>query len=306
MFTLAHLSDPHLPMPRARAAQLLNKRATGYANWWRNRVHIHVPEALAGIVADIKAQRPDHVALTGDIVNVSLPEEFRRAAGWLAALGGPQQITVIPGNHDAYVRVPWSETLGLWGAYMASDGAPPAAGFDAFPSVRRRGEMAFVGLSTGVPKPPLLATGTLGMAQIDRAERLLGELGRAGLCRVVLIHHPPLEGQSRFKRLTDARDFQAMVGRVGCELVLHGHNHRSEAARIAGPHGPIPVLGVASASAAPASKYGRARYHLIRIERAGRDWRLRVELRALNARADGCDADGELTFHSAAGSGVID
>jgi 3',5'-cyclic AMP phosphodiesterase CpdA len=75
MFTLAHLSDPHLPMPHARAVELLGKRATGYLNWWRNRVHLHVPEALAGIVADIKAQQPDHIALTGDLVNISLPTE---------------------------------------------------------------------------------------------------------------------------------------------------------------------------------------------------------------------------------------
>ena len=57
MFTLAHLSDPHLPMPQARVVDLLGKRATGYFNWWRNRVQLHRPEALAGIVADIKAQK---------------------------------------------------------------------------------------------------------------------------------------------------------------------------------------------------------------------------------------------------------
>ena len=121
MFTLAHLSDPHLPMPEARPSiqligQLLGKRATGYFNWWRHRAHIHVPEALAGIVADIKKQKPDHIALTGDLVNVSLPQEFRRAADWLAAFDGPERITVIPGNHDAYVPVAWKETMGLWGA----------------------------------------------------------------------------------------------------------------------------------------------------------------------------------------------
>jgi 3',5'-cyclic AMP phosphodiesterase CpdA len=300
MFTLAHLSDPHLPMPEARPVQLLGKRATGYLNWWRHRVHLHLPEALAGIVADIKKQKPDHIALTGDLVNVALPQEFRRAAQWLAAFDGPERITVIPGNHDAYVPVTWKETMGLWGAYIASDGAAPAEGYDVFPTLRRRGEIALIGLSTGVPKPPLLATGTLGEEQLARTEKLLADLGREGLCRVVLIHHPPLTDQSHWKHLTDAAEFQAMIRRVGCELVLHGHNHRSEAARIEGPAGPIPVLGVTSASAAPDSKYGRARYHLIHIERKDNGWRLRVELRALNAAFDGCEPDGELVFHSTA------
>ncbi len=299
MFTLAHLSDPHLPMPEARPGQLLNKRATGYFNWWRNRHRIHVPQALAGIVADIKARRPDHIALTGDLVNVSLPQEFERAARWLTDFSGPDRITVIPGNHDVYVKTDWADSLGRWGAYIASDGAPPAAGFDVFPTVRRRGEVALVGLSSGVVKPPLLATGEVGEAQLARAEKILGELGRQGLCRVVMIHHPPLP-ESRFKWLTDRAAFRAMVRRAGCELVLHGHNHRSEVGRIDGPLGPVPVLGVASASAAPDSKYGRARYHLIRIEREAAAWRFGVEIRALNPAADGCEPDGELVLHTPA------
>lgn len=297
MFTLAHLSDPHLPMPRARPVELLGKRATGYVNWWRRRAYLHVPEALAAIVADIKRQKPDHIALTGDLVNISLPIEFRRAADWLKELGGPQDVTVIPGNHDVYVATAWPESLGLWGAYLAGDGQPPARDFDIFPTVRRRGPVALVGFSSGVPKPPFFATGTLGEAQLAKAEKLLADLGREGLCRVVLIHHPPLTTEGRFKRLTDAAAFQAMIRRVGCELVLHGHNHRSEVARIAGPTGPVPVIGVTSASAAPDSKYGRARYHLIRIERAAEGWRLDVELRAIGRGGTGCEADGELSFN---------
>jgi 3',5'-cyclic AMP phosphodiesterase CpdA len=305
MFTLAHLSDPHLPMPSARTVQLLNKRATGYTNWWRHRVHVHVPEALAGIVADIKAQRPDHIALTGDLVNVALPQEFRRAADWLESFDRPDRLTVIPGNHDAYVPIPWDDGMGLWGAYMAGDGEPPAASLDVFPTLRRRDSIALIGLSTGVPKPPLLATGDLGAAQIARAERVLEQTGREGLCRIVLIHHPPLLDQSRFKHLNDAEAFQAMIRRVGCEMVLHGHNHRSEVARIAGPHGPVPVIGVTSASAAPDSKYGRARYHLIHIEQGDGGWRLEVELRALAADGRGCEADGRMMFHSTVAAGVL-
>ena len=298
MFTLAHLSDPHLPMPTARVGELLGKRLTGYVNWWRRRAHLHVPEALAGIVADIGQQAPDHVALTGDLVNISLPTEFARAAEWLQKLGGPLAVTVIPGNHDVYVATAWPESLGLWGAYIAGDGQPPANDFNVFPTLRRRGPVALVGLSSGVPKPPFFATGTLGDAQIAKAEKLLADLGRQGLCRVVLIHHPPLTTESRFKRLTDAAAFQAMIARVGCELVLHGHNHRSEVARIAGPGGPIPVIGVTSASAAPDSKYGCARWHLIRIEREAAGWRFDVELRALRKDGAGCEPDGKLSFHS--------
>jgi 3',5'-cyclic AMP phosphodiesterase CpdA len=297
LFTLAHLSDPHLPMPQARLGELLNKRATGYVNWWRNRVRLHQPQALSAIVADLKAAAPDHIALTGDLVNVSLATEFRLAARWLESLGPPAEVTLIPGNHDVYVATAWPGSLGLWGAYMAGDGMPPAKGFDVFPIVRRRGPLALVGLSSGVPKPPFFATGTLGRPQLERAERLLAELGRAGLVRVVLIHHPPLTTEKHFKRLTDADQFQAMIRRVGCEIVLHGHNHRSEVARIAGPSGPVPVVGVASASAAADSRYGRARYHLLRFQECGDGWTIEVELRALGTDGSGCEPDGTLSFH---------
>lgn len=300
MFTLAHMSDPHLPMPVARPLDLVGKRVTGYLNWWRHRAHLHVPEALAGIVADIQAQKPDHIALTGDLVNISLPDEFARASKWLADFGPPEGIMVIPGNHDVYVATIWGEGLGRWGAYMAGDGRPPADDFEVFPTVRRRGPVVLIGLNSGVPKPPFLATGTLGDSQIAAAEKLLAELGRQGLCRVVLIHHPPLTTEKRFKRLTDAAAFQAMIRRVGCELILHGHNHRSEVAHIAGPAGPVPVIGVTSASAASGSKYGRARYHLIHIERERSSWRLGVDIRALRADGAGCEPDGQFVFRSAA------
>ena len=62
-FTLAHLSDPHLaPLPAPRPSELIGKRLTGYINWQRRRRFIHDAGVLAKIVADLKAQQPDHVA----------------------------------------------------------------------------------------------------------------------------------------------------------------------------------------------------------------------------------------------------
>ncbi len=62
----------------------------------------------------------------------------------------------------------------------------------------------------------------------------------------------------------------------------------------------MPVVGVTSASAAPGSKYGRARYHLIGIEREGAGWRIGVDIRALAADGSGCEPDGRLVFNSGA------
>src|SRR5438034_11617851 len=105
MFVLAHLSDPHLaPLPRLRPLELLSKRGLGYINWLRKRRSIHRADMLAALVADLKARAPHHIAVTGDLINLSLSSEFAPARDWLGALGDPRDVTVVPGNHDSYVR----------------------------------------------------------------------------------------------------------------------------------------------------------------------------------------------------------
>jgi 3',5'-cyclic AMP phosphodiesterase CpdA len=190
---------------------------------------LHVPEALAGIVADIKAQQPDHIALTGDRGEHLAPTEFARAADWLATLGGPDAVTVIPGNHDVYVADRLAREPRPVGAYIGRRRPPPATTSTSSRRCAGAAGCALVWLSSGVPKPPCLATGTLGDAQIAKARAAcLADLAREGLCRVVLIHHRRSPGKRASSASPTPAAFQAMIRRVGCELVLHGHNHRSE------------------------------------------------------------------------------
>ena len=286
MFTFAHLSDPHLPLPPVRPHELLSKRATGWLSWTRNRKFIHRPEALAAIIADVRAAGADHIVVTGDIANISTEAEFRQAAAWFAQLGPPDRVTVIPGNHDAYVQCPEGEGLAQWLPYMTGDAgsAPPL-----FPAVRRRGPVAFIGLTTAVPMPVFVAAGTLGMEQIARFEAVMRALAGEGLCRVVLIHHPPQIGGARPRKgLTDAAAFRAAIARVGAELILHGHNHRVVLARIETPDGGVPVLGAASASAAPGTRHGAGGYNLIRVAPGDGAWAIDVDVRSICIDLAGC------------------
>ena len=92
MFVLAHLSDPHLaPLPTPRFSELASKRLLGFLNWQRKRRNIHRAEMLERVVADLQAQAPDHIAVAGDLINISLPDEFVAAQRWLAALGAPRR-----------------------------------------------------------------------------------------------------------------------------------------------------------------------------------------------------------------------
>jgi 3',5'-cyclic AMP phosphodiesterase CpdA len=259
-FVLAHLSDPHIgPLPRPRLKELASKRLFGYLNWHRGRRAVHRADALAAIGRDLRRARPDHIAVTGDLVNIALAPEFERARHWLESLGCPADVSLVPGNHDAYVQSAALHRDRHWAAYMTGDDEAGAA----FPYVRRRGPVALVGLSTAVATGPLMATGRLGIDQIARTGALLDELGGAGLFRVVMIHHPPLAPPaSRHKRLIDAAALRRVIATAGAELVIHGHDHIHACATIAGNGAMVPVIGVPSASAAAGPRRHAAAYNL--------------------------------------------
>src|SRR6185312_11986359 len=141
-FLLAHLSDPHLaPLPRPRLRELLGKRATGYLNWRRNRRFIHDRAVLDTLVADLKMQRPHHIAVTGDIANIALEAEFAPGRAWLDSVGPARNVSFVPGNHDIYVRDGARFAARAWGAVMTGDD-----GSEEFPYLRRRGALALIGL----------------------------------------------------------------------------------------------------------------------------------------------------------------
>ena len=284
MFVLAHLSDPHLgPLPAPRLRELLGKRATGFINWRRKRHRIHRGDVLARIVADLTAQAPDHIAVTGDLVNISLPGEYPPALAWLASLGPPHGVTLVPGNHDIYVREAARLPQLHWSDYMRGDDSA----MTAFPFLRRRGPLALIGLSTAVPTAPFMATGRLGGGQLARLAEMLDRCAREGLFRVVMIHHPPISTPARrLKRLVDGPDFCAVLARHGAELVIHGHDHARSLIELKGPRGTIPVVGVPSASEAPPGEHDRAGYNLYVVEGEAGAWRCEAISRGLSAGGD--------------------
>jgi 3',5'-cyclic AMP phosphodiesterase CpdA len=278
-FTLAHLSDPHLPpLPAARLRDLASKRALGYLNWIRNRHKYHRREVLDALVADVRAQGPDHIAVTGDLVNLALEAEFAPSLQWLASVGEAEHVTVIPGNHDAYVRATRHRAAETWADYVRGD---VDGGSGAFPFVRKRGPVALIGLSSAVPTLPLMATGSLGRAQLQALDRILAQLASEQAFRVLLVHHP-LHSASRIKRLTDSRQLRALIRQHGVELVLHGHDHIHSTMWLEGPRGEIPVVGVPSASAIAHRHYPAAAFNLFSIERTSDAWRVEQTVRGID------------------------
>ncbi|MEQ1900887.1 MAG: metallophosphoesterase [Devosia sp.] len=272
MITLAHISDVHLaPLPQVRPGEMINKRITGYLNWRLKRRNSLSGEGLETLVTHMREQRPDFVAVTGDLVNLGLPEEMQAAGEWLHNLGNPAHVCVSPGNHDAYVKGSLDFARESWGDYLRGE----TLDTHEFPFVRRVGDVAIITCSSSVPSAPFLALGRFEQDQADRLARVLKLMGEAGYFRVVLIHHPPnLEARSFRIGLYGARLFRDVVAENGAELILHGHTHQSSIFAIPGKTGDVPVIGVAAAGAAQSERGGDdpARYNLFKIERLGTAW----------------------------------
>ena len=275
---IAHVTDPHLIcLDGLRASQLLGKRLIGWLNIVLNRVKIHKPDLAFRVLEEVRSHKPDHVVVTGDLGNLALPAEYQLLNRWLGSLDmDAEQITVVPGNHDAYVEsaVRAGHMFKILGPYMTSspeyrtEPHPPGP---VFPLVRVAGRLFIVGCSSAVPSPPFMAWGKLGRVQLSKLESLLRAGGQMGAFRIVAVHHPVQPAVTRLDNgLVDDRPFRQVLARVGAELVLHGHMHRPMRALLAGPRStPIQVLGTGSASLDSPRTVVRAQFRLIDIGDAG-------------------------------------
>ncbi|MGB9499250.1 MAG: metallophosphoesterase family protein [Dissulfuribacterales bacterium] len=273
IFTLVHLSDPHLFLPDdVMLKDILNKRVYGYLSWHIHRGREYSETVLSALMEEITSAGPGHIAVTGDLTHLGLPKEFLAAKKWLTSLGPPSKVTVIPGNHDSYVAMPWEQTFRLWSDYMISDPeyrGNNGAGNDrrvVFPSLRVRNGIALIGVSTAGPSPLFFATGSIGKTQLMRLENILIETQQKGLFRVILIHHPPISGAVSWrKRLVDQPAFQRLIEIHGADLVLYGHTHRVSSGYLKTPFGKISLIGIPSISAIGRNAARRARYHLFKF-----------------------------------------
>jgi 3',5'-cyclic AMP phosphodiesterase CpdA len=278
-------------------AELMGKRLSGYLSWRMNRHKIHKTHVLARITSDITAARPDHIAFTGDLVNLALPAEFKAGVQWLKKMGKPSDVTMVPGNHDAYTPGGFAEGLRLLNPWMQGDAATPEP---QFPFARFRRNVAIIGLCTGVPTPVFNASGTLGREQLERLAILLQQTRARGFARVVMLHHPPAPGLAiPRKALTDAADLAGVLAQNGAELVLYGHNHLHQSHVIEGPLGPVPCFGIPSASALPYPGHPPAAWTRFAISRTEGNWRISALTRSYNPARDIMETSREFTLGEA-------
>ena len=285
-FVLAHLSDPHFAcVDHIRKRDFFNKRLFGYLRWKLKRRTEHSDELLTILSRDLQRTKPDHIAITGDLTQLSLPIEFEIARDWLQTLGSADRVTIIPGNHDTYVKTAWHHTFTHLLDYMAADlrnqPAPLITSLEElFPTLRIRNRIALIGVNTAYPSGPFLATGTIGSSQLIKLEAILKHLSGKHLFRIILIHHPPPQKIVSWRRsLTDAASLRMLIERYGAELVLFGHTHKTIHSDLNSPSGLIPAIGAPSASSLSHKDERRSRYYLYTITSTAEGWQVHLDER---------------------------
>ncbi len=292
---IAHFSDLHvLSLEGVDPRRFLNKRITGYANLRFKRGHIHHPRFVRAIAREIKKSGVDHVVITGDLTNLALETEFAAVRALLDEELGlhPRDVSIVPGNHDLYTRgaMRSKRFVKYFGEFMTSD--LPELGVEIplgrFPFVRLRGPVAIIGLSSAVPRLPLVAAGKLGKAQADALTAILAHPEVRKRTPVVLMHHPAHNPASRVKRLLrgleDAALLWTSIQDVPRGLVLHGHLHRRIQRNMPTSAGQMLSIGATSASLEHEDESKMAGFNLYEITDTGAVGR--IEAHVLNPRGD--------------------
>ncbi len=277
MFYLAHISDVHLaPLPQPSLFELCGKRLTGYINWQKKRKGQMATNALETLMETLKKINPDHLVISGDLVNLALNKEFEQAYHWLLNQGEPQNISLTFGNHDTYVRGAFQKACTLFQPWITGDF--PQKSSSPFPYMRIRKNIAIIGASSAIATPPFQASGYFCKRQAQTLSQLLNEAAMRKLFRVVMIHHPPFHhATSWHKKLWGIERFLDVIKHHGCELVLHGHTHLPTLNTIQATMGKIPIVGVASASQAFGNKKPPASFNLFVINSENFQWHCQLQ-----------------------------
>jgi len=302
---LAHLTDIHFPQtPLPTLSELSFKRFFGLLNWHLSRKSMHLTETLAAISKDVLSQPFHHLIVSGDLVNLSLLNEYKAGLKWIEQFGASGDISFVPGNHDYYGPNPLlypkesmrpSTNLAPVGMsllpYMISDEKGlelgGATGPD-LPFVRVVNDVALIGLNSGVPTPLFKAYGKLSETSLDALKHILIAIQKANLYRCVILHHPPLPGITKQSRGLQNDDLlQSLLRETGAELVLYGHNHKQHHETLRTNTGTCHIVGTPSASIGQNKRYELARYNLFSIRRSADGWTTKMHGRGLSENHGG-------------------
>ena len=222
MTILAHLSDIHLleDKPETRAGS--SRWRFEWLTFGRNADPQRRRQRLARALDHAKAAGADHLVLTGDLTEDGLDAQFAALADVLdASAWRPENVTILPGNHDAY-HEPGAFDRALRGPLAKYAKTSGAGAVIELPGV------TLLGLSSAIAQSWALAGGAIDLKDLERAKTLAAETRKRNDAFVVALHHPPDPRSAPFEWLIGLRDARALMQILNDHdhaFLLHGHTH---------------------------------------------------------------------------------
>ena len=272
---IAHISDIHLPPLPSALGRLSLKQFLGYLSWQGKRRFRHDEKVLEALKQDLGDIDCDHICVCGDQTNLGTESEYRQATLWLQDLGEAENISVVPGNHDAYSQNYQSLINTYWLPWMVDRDSHNVG----LPFVRQEKDVCIIGLSSAMLTKPFMADGKVSTEQREELDHLLSKMEIDNCFRVLMIPHPPILGMAKWRKaLRDTQKIQHYLEKLDVDVVLHGHLHKPTWRSLVFGHKRVPVLGTASASS-NGKGIPSAQYFVLDIEKIGENWNMQVRSR---------------------------
>jgi len=231
---LAHFSDVHITLsPVIEGPMGLigePKRWVGTANWLLGGRRQHfsgVEERLAALLEDVDAQNVEHALCTGDLTAVAYDAEMQRAAEIFGArLEHPERYTVLPGNHDRYVR----SNDRVFERYFSAV-ADAGRGYPYMKPIAPG--VTLIAIDVTRPTSLFDSSGEVGATQMEALRRLLHDPALEREMVIVALHYGLLRSEGERDRPSHGiRDDLALIAALDdpaarVDLVLHGHIHKA-------------------------------------------------------------------------------
>ncbi|MBT6223463.1 MAG: metallophosphoesterase [Rhodobiaceae bacterium] len=279
-YSISHISDLHLPIKKKpKYKELFNKRIIGFINWHLNRKNIHNDNIIKDLINDLKKQGSDHLIVSGDLINLSLEDEYINASKILKKISIPENISVVPGNHDCYIQMDFDKSIIHWKDYIKTD-VVLSKYFkmkkNTFPYLKVRNEIALIGLSTAIPTLPFMCYGKIGKDQLIKLEDIFIYLSKKNYFKILILHHPIHKiGPFNYKGLLDNDKLIKLLDDYNIELLLHGHLHKDSITYLKTKNSIIPCFGIPSSSNVN-KKAKQTSYNKYEIYKMNDEWNFNV------------------------------